>query len=73
MLFDGSHVILSIGAARTAGGQHFPEKGGDANGYIFRAVSALFGTDWFCWSDYSDMQKKMTAPRPKDDGQILLT
>jgi len=39
-------------------------KGGDANGYIFRAVSALFGTDWFCWSDYSDLQEKMTAPCP---------
>nr|DAO79538.1 MAG TPA: hypothetical protein [Caudoviricetes sp.] len=40
-------------------------KGGGANGYIFRAVSALFSTDWLCRSDYSDLQKKMTAPRQR--------
>lgn len=73
-------AILVIGAAVPAVGGYLPHPslhiepgGGECDGYLRGVISTSDVSCRFCFFDYTNLQKKMTADPPTDCGQFLLT
>ena len=72
-------AILVTGAAVPAVGGYLPHPslriepgGGECDGYLRGVISTSDVSCRFCFFDYTNLQKKMTAHPSKDCGQFLL-